>query len=88
MNLLPRAGDIVVMSECLSHAVLPWRPTEKPRLCLQMRYKCGTVLAEAEPIQYGVDGPYPHWPEEVLASVAPVRLTSTCSLATHFRIQT
>jgi len=68
--MLPKAGDIVVMSECLSHAVLPWR-ADKPRLCLQLRYKCGQVLREAEPIQYGVHGSYPHWPEEVLCTVEP-----------------
>jgi hypothetical protein len=65
MNLLPRAGDIVVMSECLSHAVLPWRPTEKPRLCLQMRYKCG------DPYETHFRN-YPEpWPAEVLARCSP-----------------
>jgi hypothetical protein len=65
MNLLPNAGDIVVMSECLSHAVLPWRPTEKSRLTLQMRYKCGAVHAK----HYAREGE--PWPSEVLDRCSP-----------------
>ncbi len=58
--MLPKAGDIVVMSECLSHAVLPWR-ADKPRLCLQLRYKCGRTYDSHF-------GNYPEpWPAEVLA---------------------
>jgi hypothetical protein len=68
MNLLPKAGDIVVMSECLSHAVLPWRATDKPRITMQMRYKCGEVYkkhASSNP------KPWLDWPADVLERVSP-----------------
>eukprot|EP01052_Picozoa_sp_SAG31_P047413 SAG31_NODE_9482_length_1270_cov_1.146883_1_plen_390_part_00 len=65
MNLLPRAGDFVVMSECLAHAVLPWRPTDRPRITLQLRYKCGSVHAA-----HARNNPGP-WPAAVLAQVSP-----------------
>jgi hypothetical protein len=73
LNTLPQAGDFVVMSECTSHAVLPWR-SQTTRYCLGLRYKCGEVLRQAGEISYGVEGEYPHWPAEVLGrdSLMPV----------------
>ena len=68
MNLLPKAGDIVVMSECLSHGVLPWRATDKPRITMQMRYKCGEVYEK-----HASNNPEPwlDWPADVLERVSP-----------------
>ena len=68
MNLLPKAGDIVVMSECLAHAVLPWRATDKSRITMQMRYKCGDVYkkhASSNP------EPWLDWPADVMERVSP-----------------
>ena len=38
-NITPRAGDVVLISELLTHGVLRWRPTERDRRLLVLRYK-------------------------------------------------
>ena len=38
-NITPRAGDVVFISELLTHGVLRWRPTDRDRRLLVLRYK-------------------------------------------------
>ena len=38
-NITPRAGDVVLISELLTHGVLRWRPTDRDRRLLVLRYK-------------------------------------------------
>ena len=38
-NITPRAGDVVIISELLTHGVLRWRPTDRDRRLLVLRYK-------------------------------------------------
>jgi hypothetical protein len=61
MHLMPKAGDIVVMTECTAHGILPWRNCAEPRLSLQLRYKCGLAWAK-----HTKNYPEP-WPATVLA---------------------
>ena len=39
VNVTPRAGDAVVMTEMLAHATLQWQPTDRMRRTLVMRYR-------------------------------------------------
>lgn len=39
VNVTPRAGDAIVMSELLTHGVLIWQPEERYRRFLILRYK-------------------------------------------------
>ncbi len=36
--LTPKAGDVLVMPEALTHGVLPWRPTDRARHALLIRF--------------------------------------------------
>ena len=38
INLTPRAGDAVVISELLTHGTLRWKPTNRKRIVLVLRY--------------------------------------------------
>lgn len=39
LNITPAAGDVVVMPECLTHGVLPWKPVDRQRRMLVLRYR-------------------------------------------------
>ena len=39
VNITPRAGDAVVMTEMLAHATLKWKPTNRMRRTLVLRYR-------------------------------------------------
>ena len=38
VNVTPKAGDFVVMNEALTHGALPWRPKDRMRMMLVLRY--------------------------------------------------
>ena len=38
VNVTPKAGDFVVMNEALTHGALPWRPRDRMRMMLVLRY--------------------------------------------------
>ena len=44
-NVLPSAGDCIVMSEGLVHGALPWRAVDRSRRILTLRYKSGIAFA-------------------------------------------
>ena len=37
-NITPRAGDMVVMNELVTHGALPWTPRDRQRMILVLRY--------------------------------------------------
>ncbi|MEM7127514.1 MAG: phytanoyl-CoA dioxygenase family protein [Chloroflexota bacterium] len=39
LNITPRAGDILIITEALTHGALPWRPRDRSRQFLVLRYK-------------------------------------------------
>ena len=38
VNLTPKAGDVVIISELLTHGSLPWKPQDRYRCLLVLRY--------------------------------------------------
>ena len=38
-NITPRAGDVIVLSELTTHGVLIWKPEDRDRRFLILRYK-------------------------------------------------
>ena len=45
VNPTPKAGDILIISELLTHGILPWQPTDRIRRILVLRYApqhCGS----------------------------------------------
>ena len=53
INITPAAGDVVVMPECLTHGVLPWRAADRQRRVLTLRYRphhrqAGPIPAEVK----------------------------------------
>lgn len=38
VNICPRAGDVVIISELLTHGTLPWKPANRDRRTLVLRY--------------------------------------------------
>ena len=38
-NLTPKAGDFLCMSELVTHGVLRWKPTDRSRQMLILRYR-------------------------------------------------
>lgn len=38
-NITPKAGDIVIISELLTHGALPWQPKDRYRCFLVLRYR-------------------------------------------------
>ncbi len=38
-NITPKAGDIVIISELLTHGALPWKPKDRYRCILTLRYR-------------------------------------------------
>ena len=51
VNITPKAGDIVIMNELVTHGTLPWTPKDRMRMILVLRYqpqyKGGGELPEA-----------------------------------------
>lgn len=39
VNVTPKAGDVIVMTEMLAHGTLQWRPTDRVRRTLVLRYR-------------------------------------------------
>jgi hypothetical protein len=39
VNVTPKAGDMVVMPESVTHGILPWKPTDRIRRILQLRFR-------------------------------------------------
>ena len=39
VNVLPSAGDVIILSELTTHGVLIWKPTDRDRRFLILRYK-------------------------------------------------
>ncbi len=39
INITPSAGDVVIIPECLTHGVLPWKPVDRQRRVLTLRYR-------------------------------------------------
>lgn len=37
-NITPKAGDVVIISELLTHGTMPWKPTDRIRRCLVLRF--------------------------------------------------
>jgi len=49
VNLTPDAGDVLIISESLTHGALPWKPADRQRIILVLRYRPQTVAAAALP---------------------------------------
>ena len=39
VNITPKAGDVVIISELLTHGALPWKPKDRYRCILVLRYR-------------------------------------------------
>lgn len=39
VNITPKAGDILIISELLTHGALPWKPKDRNRCFLVLRYR-------------------------------------------------
>ena len=39
VNVTPKAGDIVIINELVTHGVLPWTPKDRNRMILVLRYQ-------------------------------------------------
>ena len=39
VNVTPRAGDVVIISELLTHGTMPWQPEDRVRRALVLRFK-------------------------------------------------
>ena len=63
VNVTPKAGDVVILSELTVHGVRIWKPTDRDRRFLILRYKT----------QYFSDdrGRKPPFPEEVWERLSP-----------------
>ena len=71
-NVQPRAGDVIVMPECLIHGTLPWRAVDRPRCILTLRYKSGLAYARhVARWEAGVEGKFE--PELVAQLLPPTR---------------
>ena len=45
VNITPRAGDVVVITEMLTHGVLIWKPEDRDRRFLILRYRPQHMLS-------------------------------------------
>ena len=59
VNVTPKAGDIVVTSELMTHGILEWQPKDRMRRILVLRYK---------PQHAGLPMPYP---DEIRERLSP-----------------
>ena len=66
-SLCPRAGDALLLPEATTHAVLPWRPRDRPRRTLMLRY-------QPQWLHDSHDDPSRTWPPTVLERLAPETL--------------
>ncbi len=68
-NITPKAGDVVIISELLTHGTMPWQPTDRVRRALVLRFT---------PQHYGNPDSIP---EEIKARLSPetVELIQTTS---------
>ena len=64
LNLTPKAGDVVIISELLTHGVLIWRPRDRDRRFLMLRYMPQFVGPTDENL------PFP-FPDEILGRLSP-----------------
>jgi len=39
VNVTPKAGDVIIMTEMVAHGTLQWRPTDRTRRTLVLRYR-------------------------------------------------
>jgi hypothetical protein len=62
VNVTPKAGDIIVTSELMTHGILEWQPKDRIRRILVLRYK---------PQHAGLAMPYP---EEIRTYLSPETL--------------
>ena len=62
VNITPKAGDVVIISELLTHGTLHWRHTHRGRIFLTLRY---WAQHKASPILF---------PEEIKARLSPETL--------------
>ena len=60
VNVTPKAGDIVIMSEGVTHGALPWTPQDRMRMYLVLRY---------HPQYVGSD-----FPDEIIGRLSPETL--------------
>lgn len=51
VNVTPKAGDVVIISESLTHGALPWTPVDRRRIILVLRYRQQTCGAGALPAE-------------------------------------
>lgn len=51
LNLTPDAGDVLIISESLTHGALPWAARDRRRIILVLRYRPQTVAAAALPAE-------------------------------------
>ena len=49
LNVTPKAGDVLIISESLTHGALPWVPDNRERIILVLRYRPQTVFAAELP---------------------------------------
>ena len=63
-NITPRAGDVVIISELLTHGVLVWQPKDRDRRFLILRYMP----------QYTTYGTFDPFPDEIQAKLSPETL--------------
>lgn len=71
-NFTPRAGDVVIISELLIHGALSWKPKDRDRRFLIMRYG----------VQHVVTGSLQPFPEEIRVRLSPETL-ELIELAPH-----
>ncbi len=77
VNVTPKAGDAVVMTEMLAHGTLQWRPTDRVRRTLVLRYRPqfkGRPHALPDALQQRLS-------PEIRELMAPAHYTETKSIA-------
>ena len=57
--ICPRAGDMMIMPEAMTHGVMPWIPTDRPRYVLGLRYQSQHL------------GGSQTWPDGILEKLSP-----------------
>ena len=48
VQVTPEAGDFIVISERCAHCILPWQPTDRPRMALNLRFYAGAAWERLE----------------------------------------
>ena len=65
LNITPAAGDVVIISELIIHGALSWKPKDRDRRFLTLRYM---------PQHLAVRGGFDPFPEPVKARLSPETL--------------